>query len=189
MKSWYMIPVRGGSRGIPYKNKKSLNGKPLMSYVIDTISSIEPPERIVVATDDDELKAIALGHGVNVCLLPPQDGVQTLDDIAVLVDRYLQETLHAEPEDLLLTVQATCPFVKAETILKAKEMLSQGAGSVLTVTDAKHLHWNVSEDGTPVPAYEKRVNRQSLPEFYRESGAVWFEEPSVNKQVFVGVHA
>ncbi|MHA1539523.1 MAG: cytidylyltransferase domain-containing protein [Alphaproteobacteria bacterium] len=172
MKTWYMVPVRGGSRGVPSKNKKDLNGKPLMVYVIESILKIEGSKQIIVATDDCELKSIAEKYGVNIFMLPPQTGGETLDDVAFLLTDYLLNECQADLEDVFLTIQSTCPFIRPETILEAKKYFIEGAGSVVTAMDARHLHWQVDGEGKPVPAYHARLNRQRLPPFYRESGAI-----------------
>ena len=55
MKILVVIPARGGSKGIPHKNIKFLDGKPLIYYSIDTARAIVPDEDICVSTDDDEI--------------------------------------------------------------------------------------------------------------------------------------
>ena len=53
-----IIPARGGSKGIPRKNIKPLNGKPLIYYAIDTARAITTDENICVSTDDLEIKSV-----------------------------------------------------------------------------------------------------------------------------------
>ena len=55
MKTLVVIPARGGSKGIPHKNIKPLNGKPLICYSIDVARQIVCDEDICVTTDDDEI--------------------------------------------------------------------------------------------------------------------------------------
>ena len=50
-----LIPARGGSKGIPGKNIKELNGKPLIYYTIDIARHLFKDEQICVSTDDDEI--------------------------------------------------------------------------------------------------------------------------------------
>ena len=52
MKILVIIPARGGSKGIPHKNIKPLNGKPLIHYTIDVARQIVTDEDICVSTDD-----------------------------------------------------------------------------------------------------------------------------------------
>ena len=47
-----IIPARGGSKGLPGKNIKPLNGKPLIYYSIDVARQLLKEEDICVSTDD-----------------------------------------------------------------------------------------------------------------------------------------
>ena len=55
MKILVIIPARGGSKGIPHKNIKPLNGKPLIRYTIDVARGVAKDEDICVSTDDPEI--------------------------------------------------------------------------------------------------------------------------------------
>ena len=55
MKILTIIPARGGSKGIPHKNIKPLNGKPLIYYTIDNARAICADEEICVSTDDSDI--------------------------------------------------------------------------------------------------------------------------------------
>ena len=58
MKTLYLIPARGGSKGIPRKNIKMLCGKPLIQYSIDIAKEMSSDENICVSTDDIEIKSV-----------------------------------------------------------------------------------------------------------------------------------
>ncbi|MDD3019690.1 MAG: NTP transferase domain-containing protein [Alphaproteobacteria bacterium] len=171
-KTWYMVPVRGGSVGLPRKNARFLGDKPLLCHVLQTIKKVDDPQQIVVITDDPELQAIAEGEGVRVVMEPKTTGKATLDDVCCnSLDAFFK--FGATDNDILLTIQATCPFVSKESIEKAKSILSQqNGGSVITVMDDRHLNWTIDENGKAHPLYKARVNRQFLPPNFRESGAV-----------------
>lgn len=55
MKTLFLIPARGGSKGIPYKNIKELNGKPLIQYSIDVAKKLTNDKNICVSTDDQQI--------------------------------------------------------------------------------------------------------------------------------------
>ena len=55
MNTLIIIPARGGSKGIPGKNIKLLDGKPLITYTIDIARSITSEDNICVSTDDQEI--------------------------------------------------------------------------------------------------------------------------------------
>lgn len=168
---WIMIPARGGSRGVPRKNVRLLAGIPLISHVIRTAIQRCDPGRIVVITDDDEIDLISRAEGVRVLREPQTTGRATLDQVALKVAHELV-SLGASESDVFLTMQPTCPFVRPERLDEALAAFENGAGSVLTVVDDRHLGWRLGEDGQPAPDYRERVNRQQLPPQFRESGAI-----------------
>jgi len=68
MKILYVIPARGGSKGIPKKNIKPLNGKPLIYYTIDVARQLTPDDNICVSTDDDDIIEVVESYGLKVLL-------------------------------------------------------------------------------------------------------------------------
>ena len=61
-----VIPARGGSKGIPRKNIRMMNDKPLIAHTINHAKSSEYIDNVVVSTDDDEIKFIAEKFGADV---------------------------------------------------------------------------------------------------------------------------
>lgn len=171
MDAWFLVPARGGSRGVPRKNMRVLGDRPLIGHVLATLSGGWPADRVVVMTDSDEIAAYAAGFGVTVEREPTTTGRATLDQVAGEVARRLAAR-GADPAAAFLTVQPTCPFIAAASIRRALEVLAAGAGSVLTVTEDRHLRWTRDGEGRFVPTYAARVNRQLLPPLWRETGGV-----------------
>jgi len=66
MKDLVIIPARGGSKGIPGKNIKSLHGRPLIYYTLDVACAVASPENICVSTDSDEIIRIVREYGLDV---------------------------------------------------------------------------------------------------------------------------
>ena len=54
-----IIHARGGSKRIPLKNIKKLNGKPLIFYPIQLAKSVNQITRVIVSTDHSEIKKIS----------------------------------------------------------------------------------------------------------------------------------
>ncbi len=63
------ICARGGSKGIPGKNIRKLAGKPLLAHSIETAKQFGCADRIVVSTDDEKIRAVAIEYGVDVPFL------------------------------------------------------------------------------------------------------------------------
>lgn len=128
-----LVPARGGSKGIPRKNIKPLGGKPLIQWTIEAARASKCLDRLLVSTEDHEIKAVAGRLGVEVLDRPAalaRDETPMLD----VVDHAL--TALTAPPDVLVLLQPTSPFRRPETIKHAVETLRESAdiNSVAAVT-------------------------------------------------------
>ena len=73
MKILVIIPARGGSKGIPHKNIKLFNGKPLIYYTIDCARAICDDEDICVSTDDPEIISVVEQYNLKVPFVRPAE--------------------------------------------------------------------------------------------------------------------
>jgi len=67
------IFARGGSKGVPRKNIRTLAGKPLIAYAIETAKQSRYIDRVIVSTDDREIAEIAKRFGADVPFLRPPE--------------------------------------------------------------------------------------------------------------------
>jgi len=131
-------------------------------------------EGVYLTTDDPELKAIAQTLGIEVLDRPDSlaGPDTTLDEVTAHSVKQLEsQGIHPE---MVVTLQPTCPLLSSLSIDRAVEKLIRepNLDTVVSVVKDTHLEWALSEDGTPVPNYKARVNRQYLPPKFRETGAV-----------------
>jgi CMP-N-acetylneuraminic acid synthetase/spore coat polysaccharide biosynthesis predicted glycosyltransferase SpsG len=173
MRTLAIIPARGGSKGIPRKNLRPLAGKPLLAWAIGAALDARSVDRVVVSTDSDEIARVARRFGAQALMRDPalaEDAV-TLDP--VIHDAVEQVEAAGEGFDLVLTIQPTSPLLRATTVDRVVQRLGEDdtLDTVLTVVDDTHLAWQMDGD-EPVPDYEARVNRQSLPRRFRETGGI-----------------
>ena len=75
-----IIPARGGSKGIPHKNVKELNGKPLICYSIDAARQLTTDENICVSTDDDVIIKVVEDYGLKFILNALQSWLQIVQE-------------------------------------------------------------------------------------------------------------
>jgi CMP-N,N'-diacetyllegionaminic acid synthase len=73
MDIYAIIPARGGSKGVPKKNIKSLGGFPLIAYSIAAAKMCSEVKKIIVSTDCKEIAKIALHFGAEVPFLRPEN--------------------------------------------------------------------------------------------------------------------
>jgi CMP-N-acetylneuraminic acid synthetase len=66
-----VIPARGGSKGIPRKNLRSVAGRPMIAWTIEAALRAECVARVVVSTDDEEIAEVARAAGADVPLMRP----------------------------------------------------------------------------------------------------------------------
>lgn len=161
-----VIPARAGSKGIPNKNIRLVNNRPLIYYAIDNAKKSKYITDIIVSTDSAEIQVIGKQMGVNVKW---RDASLCAD--AVTLDAVIYDAIKDIECDYVVTMQPTSPTLKTETLDKAIEYaIENKIDTVISVINNPHLSWR-EENGKKVPNYEKRLNRQYLPPYYSETGA------------------
>jgi len=187
-----IIPARGGSKGVPRKNIKLLDGKPLVHYTIK--ASLESPiiSRTIVSTDDKEIKNICLDYGAEVIDRPPDLALDssTTEEAISHVLRELKTTEEYVP-DLVVLLQPTAPFRHPsdfnQAFQKMREEKYDAAMSVTELDAHYHPYWIkevvagevVSPYGNENPELkileaEKYYQRQQLPQkYYWKNGSIY----------------
>jgi pseudaminic acid cytidylyltransferase len=163
-----VIPARGGSKGIPGKNIKLLNGKPLLQYTVDSLLEAGCFDRIIVTSDSHEILSVASDLGVeahlrveaeesNDVMMPDIPAITCLETIPIEV----------RPEFAFM-LQCTSPLVKTETYRNAYKALLENPDATVFAAHKAHVFlWQESsspdEKNTwfPInhPFYE-RIGRQ-----------------------------
>lgn len=177
-----LIPARGGSKTIPYKNIKPLAGKPLIAWTIEAAKSCRELSRVIVSTDDQKIADVTLQLGAEVPFLRPAElaGDKTSSLAVVLhLIQWLREHDDADP-DYILLLQPTSPFRTAEDIQAAIGLArTKMANAIVSVckTDAHPLLCKrIQEDGRLVDYMSTDLDylrRQDLPPAYQLNGAIY----------------
>jgi len=68
-----LIPARGGSKGVPRKNIRILNGHPLIAYSIKVCLDSGLIDKVYVSTEDEEIASVAKEYGATVPFIRPQE--------------------------------------------------------------------------------------------------------------------
>ena len=113
-----IIPARGGSKRIPRKNILPLNGIPLMGYTIRAAKNSGAFNKVIVSTEDAEIKEIALAEGVIVDDRPKKMAGDRVTKVQV-VKEYLERTGAYNDFDNIAALLPTCPFRTAEDVSQA----------------------------------------------------------------------
>jgi CMP-N,N'-diacetyllegionaminic acid synthase len=164
VKSVTLIPARGGSKGIPKKNIINVNGKPLLAYAIE--ASLEScVSETWVSTESDEIAEIAKNYGAKVIKRP--DILST--DTATSESALLHFSREHNNFDVLVFLQATCPFVNKEDINNAL-ILMKKYDSVITVSKFDQFLWDGHNAMYDINNRQRRQNRQQT---YVETGSMF----------------
>ncbi|WP_026882561.1 cytidylyltransferase domain-containing protein [Clostridium akagii] len=176
-----IIPARGGSKGVPRKNIKDLNGKPLIAYTIEEAKKSKYIDRIIVSTEDGEIAKVSKEYGAEIPYLRPyelaQDNSPTIDCIINMID-LLKEKQKYTP-DYVCLLQCTSPLRNYEdidgTIKKAIDLNVDGAVSICE--SEVNPYWTNILHGDKLKYFlddgKKITRRQDLPKIYRVNGAVY----------------
>lgn len=184
-----LIPARGGSKGVPGKNMRSLGGKPLLAWTAEAALAAQTLDRVILSTDDPGIAAMGRLLQLEVPFMRPaalaEDETPTLD-VIIHALRWLERA--GDRYDAVALLQPTSPFRTPELIDRAVRLLhARDATSVITMRHVPHRHhpfWVFlrEEDGSvrlstgerdPIP------RRQMLPEALVRDGRLYVTRSSV----------
>ena len=173
-----IIPARGGSKGIPRKNLKLLDGKPLLEYTVRAALDSKEITRAIITTDDDEIIQISKKLNIEVIKRPKKlaNDSSQLEPVMKHVLKSLRDRENYKP-DLIVLLQPTSPLRDSkhidESILKLKK---NKLDSIVSVSESKALVWKKQKDFQISPiTYDplNRKNRQQVNYQLLENGAIY----------------
>ncbi|TCP22916.1 N-acylneuraminate cytidylyltransferase [Tenacibaculum skagerrakense] len=179
MKALFVIPARGGSKGVPKKNIRIIEGKPLIQRAIDFSRKFTEEPNICVSTDSDEIIAAVEKHGLKVPFKRPDelatDNAGTYEVLQHAVNFYESEGLYY---DILVLLQPTTPFRKESDL---QNMLNNWSENLDLLVSVKESHdspyFNLFEEdheGYLKKSKESEVNRrQDSPKVYAFNGSIY----------------
>lgn len=175
----FLIPARGGSKGILGKNIKPLNGKPLIHYAIEAARELVSDEQICVSSDDDGIIQVAKEMGLEVPFVRPDNlsndhaGMQGV--MIHALEYYAKQGLDY---DKIILLQPTSPFRTARHIREAHNLYNDSLDMVVSVKEAEsnpyYVHFKENKAGHLEKLLEGHfATRQSVPTVYEYNGAVY----------------
>lgn len=183
MKILAIIPARGGSKGIPNKNIKELNGKPLIAYTIENASESEFINQIVTSTENGVIGNFSIEYGAEVIIRPDELAGDKSPTINVIIHALNFLEKNGYLADLVVLLQPTSPLRTAKDIDNAiKLFLESECDSVVSVCEFGHSpYWSLRiDEGYLVPnfGYEYFMRRrQDMPLLYVPNGAIFISRP------------
>jgi N-acylneuraminate cytidylyltransferase len=187
MKATSFIFARGGSKGLPGKNTRSLGGKPLIAWSIQQALSVKRIDRIIISTDSEEIASVARDFGAEVPFLRPAE-LATDESPEWLAWQhalnYLLDKTGRLPE-VMVSLPTTAPLRLALDIENCLDEYEKGnADIVVTVTDAhRSPYFNMvkaNTDGTVglvIPPQSILARRQDVPLVYDMATVCYVANP------------
>lgn len=177
MKILYLIPARGGSKGIPHKNIKELCGKTLIQYSIDIARKLTTDDNICVSTDDVGIKNVVESLGLKVPFMRPDElasDTATTSDVIVYALKWYES--NGFVYDTVVLLQPTSPLRRIQDIKDCLESYNDSIDMVTTVkrSYASAVLCNEDESVFLQMTFGKSgVRRQDAKELYEYNGAVY----------------
>lgn len=179
-KSLAVITARGGSKRIPRKNIKEFCGKPIIQYSIEAALESGVFDEVMVSTEDEEIREIALSCGAKVPFLRSQemagDMAMTHEVVLEVLKTYREL---GEEFDNVCCIYPTAPFITAEKLRESKEILEKtGADGVVPVVAFSfppQRCFVIREERVQFKWPENRLVRsQDLEKYYHDCGQYYF---------------
>lgn len=183
MKILGVIPARGGSKGIPGKNIKLLNGKPLICYTIDAVKESKLLSRTILSTDDENIAGIARENDLEVPFMRPvslaQDNTPTLAVLQHALNYFDEKN---QRFDAVCILQVTSPFRPKSMIDDCiRKFISTNADTLISVREVPadyNPNWVFFEEESKMLSISTGLDeviprRQLLPKAYHRDGAIY----------------
>jgi len=177
MKVLSIIPARGGSKGIPGKNIKKINGKPLLYYTINASLKSKFISKTIVSTDDVKIEKIAKKNGAEIIIRPKKlanDSAQ----IEPTIEHVLKELRNkgGYVPDVIILLQNTSPLRESKHIDNAfQQFKRKKLDSILSASISHQFIWRTKKGIAKPFNYDpnQRLNRQEISKEFKENGAIY----------------
>jgi len=182
MKILAIITARGGSKGIPQKNLRKLDGKPLIEYTIQSAKSSKLIDRIIVSTDSQKIANFSKSKKVEVPFLRLKKLSQSNSSTIAVINHtvnFLEKYENYIP-DIITILQPTSPLRTSNDLDKSIKLLknSKDVSSVLGVSKVKNHPFLCfkTKNSFLIPFkfdFKKFYQRQKFPIFYYPTGSIY----------------
>ena len=180
MKRLFLIPARGGSKGIPGKNIKLLNGKPLINYSIELAREFADDSDICLSTDDTKIVECASQSGLKVPFLRPvtlSSDEAPMDGVILHAISYYADA--ANLPDQVILLQPTSPFRQMFHVKEALQEFTENIDMVVSVSNSKsNPYYNIFEEDQQGMLHISKGDggistRQKAPPVFIFNGAIY----------------
>ncbi len=176
-----IIPARGGSKGIPYKNIKKLCGKPLIYYTIDVAREIFADTDICVSTDDNQIVETVEAYGLKVPFIRPDylaTDVAGTREVLIHAIEYYKNLHFSVKYDVIVLLQPTSPFRLKKHIEETMNLYDNCDMVVSVKESSANPYYNIfEEDENGLLQISKGddhyTRRQDAPKVWEYNGSIY----------------
>jgi N-acylneuraminate cytidylyltransferase len=179
MRDLILITARGGSKGLPGKNIRPLNGRPLIYYTLDAACAVAAKDNICVSTDSDDIIRVVNQYGIDVPFKRPAalaaDTSGSYEVILHALNYYEQQGIRY---DRVILLQPTSPFRTGAHVRDAVALYEPGLDMVVSVKISKaNPYFNLFEENKDGLLTRSKgvgnARRQDCPVAYEYNGAIY----------------
>lgn len=191
----YIIPARGGSKGIPHKNIRLFAGLPLIVHTINCVRRMDADDsHILVSTDDTAIADVVRAAGCPVPYMRPAAlGGDTVGSREVMLDAMDWADKHGIAYDCVVLLQPTSPLREADDIRAAMSLYRPDIDMVVSVCEAaSNPYYTCFEPAGPDGFLHISkgdglyTRRQDCPKVWEYNGAVYVINPDSLRQQPMG---
>lgn len=184
MKVLFVITARGGSKGVPRKNIKMIEGIPLVAFKIIAAQKCKYEKRVIVSTDDGEIAEVSRRYGAEVPFMRPAelatDSASSVD-VVLHTMNWVSENLK-ETYDYVCLLEPSSPFASYKDLDEALRLMEENdADTLLGMKEAdvstNFIH-SLDKDGKLSEFYYaikdmKSIRRQDQKKEYTMNGSMY----------------
>lgn len=179
----FIIPARKGSKGIPNKNTKLLNGKPLINYTLDYASKVSTGlDKVCITTDDNKVKELAKKYDFDILKRPSKlatDSSSMNDVVKHVIEKYNRQGIFFKA---FIILQPTSPIRHINDFNKIELLYTPEIDMVVSVRKARenpyYLLYEENSSGFIAKSKELIITRrQDAPEVYCLNGSIFMINP------------
>jgi|GEM_PF-652666 len=187
-----LVAARAGSKGVPGKNLRTLDGQPLIAHTLMTLKGLSSIDRLILSTEDATIADIGKQYGGEVPFLRSKE-LASDTATALEVAKHAMESMDdlGFRADIIVHVFPTSPFLKGASIERAIKLVKDGFDSAIGVCDCGHAHpfrMLTLDDTLRIhqyvddPAATRPVNRQDMPSLFIRAGGLYVRNRTTLEQ-------
>ena len=180
-KFWAILPARGGSKGVKFKNLKRLGKFPLIAHTLKNLKKSRCFSKIIVTSDNSKIIKISQNYKVDTHerINKTHSNDHSMSELPVI--EVLENIDQNKWPKFIFMTSCTAPFIKPSTYKKAIKILEKNPnGTVFAAHESHYFLWKEGKKGKnkksflPIShPFKKRLGRQFIPLQLNETGAFY----------------